>query len=182
MLGHLALVELGGHAGKLQLAMQRLVGDAEQRGRRAPGSESRWPLWSPIPCRARWPRLWERRCTGPRCSRGGSSPRLRLFDGWRTVPVRMMRFSFVAGQARDLADRFLQRDLDLGQCGNGHPDRQVVVEDMILAHIGVRQNVIAQRLGVAQARAVAKHQPGMRAQHGDVVGNRRSHWRGRRRY
>ena len=29
----------------------------------------------------------------------------------------------------------------------------------ILAHIGVRQNVIAQRLGVAQARAVAKHQP-----------------------
>jgi hypothetical protein len=42
---------------------------------------------------------------------------------------------------------------------------------MVFTHIGVGQHVVAQLLGVAQAGAVAQHQPGMRAQHGDVVGD-----------
>jgi hypothetical protein len=43
---------------------------------------------------------------------------------------------------------------------------------MVLAHIGMRQHIVAERLAVAQAGTMAEHQPGMRAQHGDVVGDR----------
>lgn len=43
---------------------------------------------------------------------------------------------------------------------------------MILAHIGMRQHVIAEPLAVAQPRAMAEHQPDMRPQHGDMVGDR----------
>jgi hypothetical protein len=42
---------------------------------------------------------------------------------------------------------------------------------MVFAHIGVGQHVVAQLLAVAQAGAVAQHHPGVRAQHGDVVGD-----------
>ena len=42
---------------------------------------------------------------------------------------------------------------------------------MILAHVAVRQDVVAELLRIAQARAVAEHQPGMRPQHRDVVGD-----------
>jgi hypothetical protein len=42
---------------------------------------------------------------------------------------------------------------------------------MVFAHVAVGQHVVAQLLGVAQAGAVAQHQPGVRAQHRDVVGD-----------
>jgi hypothetical protein len=42
---------------------------------------------------------------------------------------------------------------------------------MVFAHVGVGQHVVAQLLAVAQAGAVAQHQPGVRPQHGDVVGD-----------
>ena len=88
-----------------------------------------------------------------------------------TVPVRMMRFSSIAVQAGDLRDRLLERDLDFGERRDRHPGRQVGVEHMVLAHIGVGEHIVAERLAVAEAGAMAEHQPGMRAQHGDVVGD-----------
>jgi hypothetical protein len=42
---------------------------------------------------------------------------------------------------------------------------------MVFAHIAVGQHIVTQMLGVAQAGAVAQHDPGMRAQHRDVVGD-----------
>jgi hypothetical protein len=88
-----------------------------------------------------------------------------------TVPVRMMPLELVAGQAGDFCHRLLQRHLHLGQRRDRDPHRQVVVEHVVLADIGMGQHIVAQRLRVAQAGAVAEHQPGMRAQHGDVVGD-----------
>ena len=43
---------------------------------------------------------------------------------------------------------------------------------MVVAHIGVGQHVVAEQLAPAQAGAMAEHQPAMRAQHRDVVGDR----------
>ena len=43
---------------------------------------------------------------------------------------------------------------------------------MVLAHVAVRQHVVAELLRVAQPRAVAEHHPGVRPQHRDVVGDR----------
>jgi hypothetical protein len=42
---------------------------------------------------------------------------------------------------------------------------------MVLAHVAVGQHIVAELLAVAQAGAVAQHDPGVRAQHGDVVGD-----------
>ncbi len=42
---------------------------------------------------------------------------------------------------------------------------------MVFAHIAVRQHVVAQALRVAQSGAVTEHDPGVRPQHGDVVGD-----------
>ena len=71
----------------------------------------------------------------------------------------------------DLAHRLLERDLHLGERRDRHPERQVGVEHVVLAHIAVGEHVVAERLRVAQAGAVAEHQPGMRPQHRDVVGD-----------
>ena len=66
---------------------------------------------------------------------------------------------------------FFQGHLNLGQRRNRHPQWQLFVEHMVFAHIGMGQHVVAQLLRGAQARAVAQHQPGVRAQHGNVVGD-----------
>jgi hypothetical protein len=81
----------------------------------------------------------------------------------------------------DLGHGRLQRHLDLGQRRNRHPQRQLFVEHMVFAHIAVGQHVVAQLLAVAQAGAVAQHDPGVRAQHGDVVGDGLGVGRARRR-
>ncbi len=72
----------------------------------------------------------------------------------------------------DFRNRTFQRQLHFRQSRDRHPDRQVVVQNVILTHIGVCQHIIAKALAVAQAGAMANHQPGMRAQHGDMVGDR----------
>ena len=54
-----------------------------------------------------------------------------------------------AGQPGDLADRLLERDLHLGQRRDRHPERQLIVEHVILAHIAVREHVVAELLRVA---------------------------------
>jgi len=72
---------------------------------------------------------------------------------------------------RDIGHRLLQGHLDLGQGRDGHPQRQFFVQDMVFAHIPVCQHIVAQVLGVAQAGTVAEHDPGMGAQHCDMVGD-----------
>ncbi|MDT4883250.1 hypothetical protein FQZ97_1192770 [compost metagenome] len=42
---------------------------------------------------------------------------------------------------------------------------------MIFTHIGMRQHIIAELLAVTQTCTMAQHQPGMRPQHCNVVGN-----------
>ncbi len=81
-----------------------------------------------------------------------------------------MRFQVIAVQLRHLGHRLLQGDLNFGQGRDRHPDRQVVVQHVIFAQIGVGEAEIAKALAVAQARAMADHQPGMGAQDGDMVG------------
>ena len=70
-----------------------------------------------------------------------------------------------------ISHRLLQCLLDLGQRRNRHPQRQFLVQHMIFAHVGVGQHIVPQALAVAQPCAVAQHHPGMRAQHGNVVGD-----------
>ncbi len=43
---------------------------------------------------------------------------------------------------------------------------------MVFAQIGVRQHIVADLLRMAQAAAMADHQPDLRAKHGEVVGDR----------
>ena len=166
MLGDLPLVEVGRHARQLQLAVQRLVGDAEQRAvghaeaeavggdrRRFHVERDRARLRQPLHRPALVAQLPVAVVDGG--DRAGAHDALQI----------------VAGQPGDLGDRLLQRHLHLGQRRDRHPDRQVVVEHVVLAHIGVRQHVVAERLAVAQPGAVAEHQPGMRPQHRDMVGD-----------
>ncbi len=77
--------------------------------------------------------------------------------------------AFIAG---DLLDRVFERKLHFRERRDWHPDRQIVVEHVIFAHVGMRQHVVAEPLAVAKPRAVAEHQPGMRAKNGDMVGDR----------
>ena len=83
----------------------------------------------------------------------------------------MTRFSSKPVEPGDLADRLLQRDLHLGQRRDRHPQRQLLVEHVILAHVAVGKDIVAELLRVPQARTVPEHQPGMRSQHRDVVGD-----------
>src|SRR3546814_2176255 len=79
--------------------------------------------------------------------RAGAQPPLELFG-------RLARDGF--GGARE-------RLLDLGDRGDRDFGRQDVVEDMIVAQIGVREDVIADPLAGAQPAAMADHQPGVGA-------------------
>src|SRR3954453_20003319 len=42
---------------------------------------------------------------------------------------------------------------------------------MVLANVAMGEHVVAEPLRVAQARAMAEHQPGMGPQHGNMVGD-----------
>ncbi len=159
-------IEAISHAGQLEMTMHRLVGHAEQRAVRHPEA---------IPV-------------------GGDGGALHVErDGARQIetldqaalllelPIAVVggghragahhRLQLIAGQAGDLGHRLLQRLLDLGQRRQRHPGRQCLVEHVIVARIGMRQHVIAQLLGVPQSGAVAQHQPDMRSQHGEMVGD-----------
>ncbi len=80
-------------------------------------------------------------------------------------------FEVIALQAGDFLDGFFKCDLNFRKRRQRHPDREVIVQYMVFTHVGVRQNIVAELLAVAQSRAVTKHQPGMRAKHRDMVGN-----------
>ena len=88
-----------------------------------------------------------------------------------TVPVRMMRLTSTPLRPVISATACSSATWISARAGIGTRERQVGVEHVVLAHIGVGEDVVAQFLRVPQAGAVADHQPGMRAQHGDVVGD-----------
>ena len=88
-------------------------------------------------------------------------------DGAGAQPS-LQRLAAVAG---DLRHRLLQRHLHFGERRDRHVERHRVVEDAVLAQIGVGQHVVADRLRLPQARAMADHQPAMRPQHRDMVGD-----------
>lgn len=65
----------------------------------------------------------------------------------------------------------LQGHLDLGQCGDRNIERDERVENAILAQISMRQHVITDLLALPQSAAMAYHQPAVRTQHRQVVGD-----------
>ena len=81
------------------------------------------------------------------------------------------RLQRVAALAGDDLGRALQRQLDLGDRRDRDLRRQDVVQHMVVAQIGVGQHIVADGLGGPQAAAVADHQPGLGAQHRQVVGD-----------
>ncbi len=54
-------------------------------------------------------------------------------------------------------DSSFERDLDLGECRDGYPQRQFLVEDVILPHVAVGQHVVPEPLRVPQACAMPQH-------------------------
>ena len=80
-------------------------------------------------------------------------------------------FEVRADGLRHVLHRFFERLLNFRERRNRHPQRQLFVEHMVFTHVAVGQHVVAKLLTVAQTRAVAQHDPRMRAQHGDVVGD-----------
>ena len=166
------LVERVGGARQLDLAVQRLVGDAQQRavghaqpealrGDRAAlhvdGDGARQVDPPPLLGEAQLPVAIVVGDDG-----AGAQPRLQRVALW---PVTC-------------GGRVLQRHLHLGQRRDRHLRRHQRIENAILPQIGVRQHVVADRLAFAQAAAVADHQPAVGPQHrqmiGDVLGVRRA--------
>ena len=87
------------------------------------------------------------------------------------MPVRRRLFSASPRSPVTERDRLLQRNLDFGERRNRHAERHRVVENAVLAKVGVGEHVIADFLALPQARAMSDHQPAMRPQHGDMVGD-----------
>ncbi|MNZ88609.1 hypothetical protein D3C78_1075040 [compost metagenome] len=65
----------------------------------------------------------------------------------------------------------LKRELHFGQRRNWYVRRHHPVENPVATHVGVGQHVVANGLRLTQAAAVTDHQPAVRAQHGQVVGD-----------
>src|SRR5690606_18548301 len=80
-------------------------------------------------------------------------------------------FQFGSVSAGDGGGGVLQGGLDFGQRGQGDVRRHAVVEDVVVPQVGVGQHVVSDALRGAQAAAVSHHQPAVRAQHGEVVGD-----------
>jgi hypothetical protein len=86
-------------------------------------------------------RLWLKRWLGPAVRQ--QLPVAVVGGGHRAGAHDALEL--VAGQPRHLGHRLLQRHLHLGQRRDRHPQRQLLVEHVVLAHIAVRQHVVAQR-------------------------------------
>ena len=80
-------------------------------------------------------------------------------------------FQVVALLAGDVRCCLLQSKLHFGQCRDRNIRRHHAVENAVAAHIGVSQDVVADGLRLTQAAAVADHQPAMRTQHSQVIGD-----------
>ena len=114
----------------------------------------------------------------------GHRPRLVKAIGRLRIaqfPIAVVRGHHRAG-AQPLLERLsgLAGD-DLGGAVQGHLDlrngrdrdfgAQHIVQNMIIAQIGVGQHIVADGLARAQTTAMADHQPCLRPQHGQMVGD-----------
>ena len=165
MLADRALVEGVGRARQLDLAVQRLVGDAEQR---AVGHAQA------IALRGDGAALHvdgdgAGQVDAPALLRPAQLP-VAVVVGHDGAGAQAL-LQRVAALAGDLRGRLLQRDLHLGQRRDRHVRRHQLVEDAVAAQIAVRQHVVADGLRLPQAAAMADHQPAMRPQHRQVVGD-----------
>ena len=154
-----------GHAAQFDFAVDRFVGDHEKR---AVGDAKAEPVAG----------------DGGRLHVDGDGTRLaeaaeQFVEA--QLPVAVVGGGHSAGphaglerlalQAGDAGDGLLEGNLHFGDGRDGDPFRQVLVQNMIFAHVGVGKDVVAQPLGAAQAGTMAEHQPGMRAQDGDMIGD-----------
>ncbi len=73
--------------------------------------------------------------------------------------------------AGDVRRRLLQGHLYFRQGRDRNVRRHDAIENPVAAHVSVGQHVIADRLRLTQAAAMADHQPAMRTQHGQMVGD-----------
>ena len=159
------LVEGVGLAGQLDLAVERLVGDAQQRavghaeaialggdGRRFHVDRDRARL------------VEAQRQVVKRSSQLRSSV-------VTTVPVRRRCFR-AASVAGDFAHAPAPAPAGLRRWRDRDLERQHVVEHMVVAQIGVGEDVVADRLACAQAAAMADHQPHFGPQHREMVADR----------
>ena len=89
-----------------------------------------------------------------------------------TVPVRSRLLQLLRILAGHLDRGPEQGLLDLGDGGHRDLGRQHVVEDMVVAQIGVGEDIVADRLARPQAAAMADHQPHFGPHHRQMVADR----------
>ena len=74
------------------------------------------------------------------------------------------------GKAGNFAHRLLKRDLHFGQSWDRYPYRQFLIQNVIFPHMAVGEDIVAEFLRVPETRTMSQHQPGMRTQHGNMIG------------
>ena len=75
----------------------------------------------------------------------------------------------VIGPTRDICVVDAEKYHDKA-AGTGAPQRQFSVKNVILSHIPMSEDIVTEVLRVAEARTMSQHQPGMRTQHGNMIG------------
>ena len=166
MLPDRAFVKGIGGAGQLELAVERLVADAQQG---AVGN----------------PKAVALRRDGRRFHVDRDRP--ALVEAQRGERVAKLPIAVVGGHdgagAKALLDAVLvlpgdrqrsleHRGLDLGDRRNRDFGRKHVVEDVVVAQIGMGEDIVANRLARAQPATVADHQPRLGPKHRDMVADR----------
>ena len=166
VLTHALTVEFVGHSGKLDFAVQWLVRNAQQCAVGHPKAEAVRRNGGRLHVERDGARLRQSPDNGQMIA---ELPIAVVDTGHRSGSHDLLQIE--AGEPRHLANRLLGRHLHLGKRRNGNPSRQLIVEYVVLANVTMRKHVVAELLRVAQARAVAEHQPCVRPQHRDMVGD-----------
>ncbi len=164
--GDRLLVEHVGLPRQLDLAVERLVGHAQQR---AVGDAEAVAL----------------RGHGGAFHLDRHRPALRQTQrrlGKAQLPVAVVGGDHGAGahallevralRAADFLGRAGKRLLHFGDRGQRDLGRENVVEHVVVAQVGVSEHEVADLLRRAQAPAVADHQPGFGPEHREVIGDR----------
>ena len=74
-------------------------------------------------------------------------------------------------QLRDVRYRRFERELHFRERRDRHPQRNILIQHVILAHVAMGQHIVAQLLRRAQAGAMSEDDPRVRSQYGDVIGD-----------
>ena len=161
-----AFIEAVGLSRQFDLAMQRLVRDTQQGAVRHPEAVALGRDGGALHIDGHGPALVE--------------PQRRFGIAQLPVPVVGRDHSAGAQPPLDLLARHAGNDLggviegalDLGDARNRDVGRQYRVQHMVVAQIGMSEDIVADRLAGTQAAAVADHHPDMRPGDGQVVADR----------